>query len=377
MQTKVDRRTIVTAGYTTLAFFALAGLFALLSSLGRALSVRLGFEPLPLQLVSAAVLAFCIPPVHRLIRRRLNERLLGRGDELGGHIVDLLQQLDGGNRNAAVMDLAQKIDRVVMPAWSLAYAVGTKGFTLIHNRALPGAVQQVLANDADLLRFIDGHRNAFSLTREEVLQAEVIGPDGPWHVKPAVVLPIREGERLDAFICLGEKGSGDDYDDGDIHLLGAAAAHLSNRLTRFSLQRRQKPVFLSYASEDRDSATEICRLLEERQIKVWMKPRDIIPERDHAEQVIQAIELAEIVVVVLSGSANVSIDVRNEAERACSRRKTIIPFCIQNVEPSRALELYVSRLHRLDAWRPPLRPRVEDLATTIRTISAAGLLGGK
>jgi hypothetical protein len=78
-----------------------------------------------------------------------------------------------------------------------------------------------------------------------------------------------------------------------------------------------------------------------------------------------------VVVVVLSGSANASPAVRNEAERACAKGRMVIPVRIQNVEPSRGLELYVSRQHRLDAWQPPLKPHIERLAQRIRFLQGA------
>ncbi len=129
-------------------------------------------------------------------------------------------------------------------------------------------------------------------------------------------------------------------------------------------------VFISYSGEDQAIGGQVCRLLEEQGIPCWMAPRNIEPGRDYGEQIIDAIESSRVMVLVLSEHANTSIFVKNEVERAISKGKVVIPLRIQNVQPSRALELFVSRSQWVDAWAPPMESRVAVLGAAIR-----GLLG--
>ena len=49
-------------------------------------------------------------------------------------------------------------------------------------------------------------------------------------------------------------------------------------------------VFISYASRDKAAADTICGGLEQRSIRCWMAPRDIVPGVPWAESIIDAIE---------------------------------------------------------------------------------------
>ncbi len=131
-----------------------------------------------------------------------------------------------------------------------------------------------------------------------------------------------------------------------------------------------RQVFISYSAEDRVIAEKVCRLLERDDLPCWIAPRDVVPGHDFAEQIIDAIESTRVMVLVLSSHANSSIFVRNEVERAISKGKVVVPLRIQDVQPSRALELFVSRSQWIDAWTPPLAARVHLLAVGLH-----GLLG--
>jgi hypothetical protein len=131
-----------------------------------------------------------------------------------------------------------------------------------------------------------------------------------------------------------------------------------------------RQVFISYSSEDRVTAEKVCRLLERDELPCWIAPRDVVPGHDFAEQIIDAIESTRVMVLILSSNANASVFVRNEVERAISKGRVVVPVRIQDVQPSRALELFVSRSQWIDAWTPPLAARVHLLAVGLH-----GLLG--
>lgn len=120
--------------------------------------------------------------------------------------------------------------------------------------------------------------------------------------------------------------------------------------------------FISYATQDRDKAFEICRLLEARGLKCWIAPRDVRAGREYADEIVSGIERAQALVLVLSGSANDSIFVRREVERAVSKKKPVFPIRIENVAPSPSLEFFVSATHWIDAWSGSLSDHVDLLA---------------
>src|ERR1035437_643246 len=135
-------------------------------------------------------------------------------------------------------------------------------------------------------------------------------------------------------------------------------------------------VFISHASKDGAIAAQVCSLLEGDGIACWIAPRDISPGRAWGDQIIDGIESARVMVVILWANANASAFVRNELERAISKGKVVIPFRIQDVQPSRSLALFVSASQWIDAWAPPLHSRVHVLAVAIRGLLSLPPLQG-
>lgn len=127
-------------------------------------------------------------------------------------------------------------------------------------------------------------------------------------------------------------------------------------------------VFISYASENRAIANAVCALLERRGLRCWIAPRDILPGMNYAEALIEAIGAARVLVLVFSSHANQSPQVMREVERAVSRGMPIVPFRIEDVPPSKAMEYYISAPHWLDAITPPVERHIERLADTVRVL---------
>jgi hypothetical protein len=108
--------------------------------------------------------------------------------------------------------------------------------------------------------------------------------------------------------------------------------------------------FISYASENREKADEICAALEQRGFVCWIAPRDVRAGREYADEIIQGLERSAAVVLVLSEAANTSVFVLREVERAVSKAINVIPVRIEEITPSPGLELFISGTQWLDAF---------------------------
>jgi TIR domain len=127
-------------------------------------------------------------------------------------------------------------------------------------------------------------------------------------------------------------------------------------------------VFLSYSSKDKYAADAACAVLERNGIRVWMAPRDILPGLGWGTSVIEAINHARVMVLVLSGNANISPQIEREVERAINKGLQVIPFRIEDVEPSEALQYFISAAHCLDAFTKPLEQHLDRLAEVVRRV---------
>ncbi len=129
-------------------------------------------------------------------------------------------------------------------------------------------------------------------------------------------------------------------------------------------------VFISYSSEDKPVADAVSAALEAKHVRCWVAPRDVLPGRDYAEQLIKAISDAALMVLVFSSRSNNSPHVVREVERAASRAIPILPFRVEHVAPSAAMEYYISSTHWLDAITPPLERHLEHLTDTVQLLLA-------
>jgi TIR domain-containing protein/YARHG domain-containing protein len=129
-------------------------------------------------------------------------------------------------------------------------------------------------------------------------------------------------------------------------------------------------VFVSYSVKDKIVADAIVARLEAESIRCWEAPRDVVPGADWGESIINAIESSRIMVLVFTSSANASPQIKREVERAVDKGVYTIPFRVDNIEPTRALEYFISTAQWMDAFSPPLEPHLASLARTVKAILA-------
>jgi WD40 repeat protein len=127
-------------------------------------------------------------------------------------------------------------------------------------------------------------------------------------------------------------------------------------------------VFISYASEDKAAADAVCDQLEQKGIRCWIAPRDVMGGIPFAESITRAIRASGVFVILFSAHANKSPHVANETALAMNTSCDLLPFRIEDVQPSGSMEYYLSRVHWLDALTPPLEEHVDRLAKTIRQL---------
>lgn len=102
-----------------------------------------------------------------------------------------------------------------------------------------------------------------------------------------------------------------------------------------------KDVFISHSSADNKEAIKICDYLEGNKIECFIAPRDIRVGNKYAEELIDGIDNAKAMVLLLSNESNNSPHVLREVERAVSRSIPIIIYKIEYVELSKSMEYFL------------------------------------
>ena len=123
--------------------------------------------------------------------------------------------------------------------------------------------------------------------------------------------------------------------------------------------------FVSHAKADQKKAQDIVASLEERGFKCWIAPRDVRPGHTYGDEIITGIERSRCFILALSGASNESAFVAREVERAVSKEKPIFTIRVEAVEPSSALELFISNTQWIDAFSNRCGPQIDRLASLL------------
>ena len=129
-------------------------------------------------------------------------------------------------------------------------------------------------------------------------------------------------------------------------------------------------VFVSHSVKDKAVAEKIVARLEAESIRCWVAPRDVVPGADWGESIIDAIGSSRIMILIFSRSANLSPQIKREVERAVDKEVYMIPFRVEDIEPTKALEYFISTSQWMDAFALPLEQHLDKLAYAVKAILA-------
>ena len=131
-------------------------------------------------------------------------------------------------------------------------------------------------------------------------------------------------------------------------------------------------VFISYSKRDKQKADAVVAGLERSGIRCWIAPRDVTPGKTWGQEIVKAISDSKIMVMILSEAANKSSQVVREVERAANEEVIIIPFRIDDIDPTGDIAYFLSTTHWLDALTPPLEAHIDQLGRTIQVFLSEG-----
>ncbi|MGE5422057.1 MAG: toll/interleukin-1 receptor domain-containing protein, partial [Ignavibacteriales bacterium] len=125
-------------------------------------------------------------------------------------------------------------------------------------------------------------------------------------------------------------------------------------------------VFISHSSKDKSIADAVCASLETAKIRCWVAPRDILPGMEWGESIVDAINSSKIMVIIFSSNSNNSKQVAREVESAVRKGLQIIPFRIEDINPTGSMEYYLYTQHWMDAITPPMQHHIDQLVKAVK-----------
>jgi len=130
-------------------------------------------------------------------------------------------------------------------------------------------------------------------------------------------------------------------------------------------------VFISHASHDAATATSLCAALEAAGVACWIAPRDVRPGEAYAAAIVNAINSARMLLLILGEEAISSPHVLREVERASSKRRPILAVRMDDTQLPAELEYFLSVNHWLDGDGVPLEQLIPRVVDAVRTPGAA------
>jgi hypothetical protein len=103
-----------------------------------------------------------------------------------------------------------------------------------------------------------------------------------------------------------------------------------------------KAVFISHASVDGQTATDIKSQLQKHGIGCWKAPEDIPAGVSWEEEIVEAITRCSVFILVWSKASQSSEQTKRELALACSLEKVIIPFRIEDGSLEGAFAYYLT-----------------------------------
>jgi formylglycine-generating enzyme len=134
------------------------------------------------------------------------------------------------------------------------------------------------------------------------------------------------------------------------------------------------PIFISYSSKDQKTAEAICTAIENRGHPCWISSRDIGPGENFQTQIVRAIRHAKIMVLVFSGHANNSDEIKKELVLAGQSRLVVIPVRVEDVTPDEAFAYEFATRQWIDVfgdWEHAIGRVVHQIETVVGEEEAA------
>lgn len=100
-------------------------------------------------------------------------------------------------------------------------------------------------------------------------------------------------------------------------------------------------VFISHSSNEANIAGELCEVLENSGNSCFVAPRDIRLGHEYAEEIVNGIDRADAMLLLLSKAANQSPHVLREVERAVTKSIPVLVYKVEEVELTKSMEYFL------------------------------------
>ena len=232
----IDRLISATAAYTALVVVFLAAVMVGVPRLAQAASELAGIDPASGQIALSVALAVLLVPGQRYLRPQIDRLFFRDRFLLDQGIADLLPSLsDCLDARDLIQRAGDGVYRLLRPESCVVYAGSDGSYSPVYvqGRAVPPAFEAT----SPLIAALRQRREPLALG--DAGRRPDAAPLGPFDqaaletLDAELIAPVRHGQMLLAFLCLGPKRSGDVYTSTDVSHVAVLAEKVSASMLRF------------------------------------------------------------------------------------------------------------------------------------------------
>ncbi len=135
------------------------------------------------------------------------------------------------------------------------------------------------------------------------------------------------------------------------------------------MEQSKHDVFVSFSFKDQKTSEYVVNQLSNKyNIPCWICTSEILAGEHYKAVIVDAIETAKLVLFIQSENSISSREVPKEIAVALDNGKPVIPFVIDEAELVGDLEYDLLAVHRVDATRPTMDERIEELSRQIYAV---------
>lgn len=148
---------------------------------------------------------------------------------------------------------------------------------------------------------------------------------------------------------------------------------MTQKLETPSLPRnRDKPVFISYSSEDEAIASQVVDHLESRGLGCWWAPRAIPAGASFPEEIVEGIQAAQVILFLVSPASNESVHTRKELTLAVSRGTALLPVRLNAFQPWGHVRYFLADCQWIDVANTGIESGLDVISDCLRQIMKTG-----
>jgi class 3 adenylate cyclase len=228
----IDRLIGATLAYNVLAIVVVGTLLLVFPLITQDLASRLGIDAAVGRSGVALGLAGAMVLVQRRIRPHVDRLFFKERFALERAMKELPEKLAVVRRIDALFQvMGNELVTHLRPRGCTVFA--SAGTTFVPVFQGDDTVTAAVAADSELVTWLRAQDEALRIERRATRDLGASGRAALSRMEARVVLPIQRARQLEAFVCLGEKRSGDIYTATDLALLTALARSMALHLMRF------------------------------------------------------------------------------------------------------------------------------------------------